>query len=400
MIENLRRSLRRHPRTADAASSAALLACSYSSARTTLPGQGPALPWWPAVLLCGVSCVALAGRRARLRTAVTVALCCVTVAIALGYLVTVLLLMPAMIALFSLAVRTDRRTANVFAFSGITLVTCTALAVAAYEPLTLKLLSPAFWLLLPTSLGTLTRFHRACLEAAQGRAEHAERTREPEALRRVTEERMRIARDLHDVVAHHLLLAKIQADAVARVLHTRPDEAARLAAELTDTASSALRELKATVGLLRHVDDPMEPQALAPGLARLPALIASFEAAGLRVTVTEEGEPRPLTAGVDLTGYRIVQEALTNVAKHAETGSAEVRLVHARDRLTLIVTDDGPGGGARHRHVDSGFGLVGMRERAHSVGGRLRAGPRARGGFEVVADLPLTSGTVGSPAVR
>jgi signal transduction histidine kinase len=261
------------------------------------------------------------------------------------------------------------------------------------EPLVLKLLGPAFWLLLPTSLGTVTRFRAVCLEAEQARAEHAERTREKEARHRVTEERMRIARDLHDVVAHHLVLAHIQAGTLVRLTRTRPDEAERIVADLTGTTSSALRELKATVGLLRHADDvdnPLAPaESTTPGLGQLSDLTASFRHAGLTVTVITEGEPRPLSTGADLTAYRIVQEALTNVTKHAVTRSAEVRLTYSPDRLGITVTNDTGRASPSSPTPNSGYGLIGMRERAHSAGGRLRVGHRPQGGFEVEIELPL-----------
>ncbi|GAA3806251.1 hypothetical protein GCM10022403_045330 [Streptomyces coacervatus] len=289
------------------------------------------IPWWPGMLPAAVSCAALL---------------CATAASALGYLLTVLLLV-------------------------------------------LELLGPAAWLLLPASLGTVTRLRAAHLDALQARAEHAERTQEEEALRRVTEERMRIARDLHDVVAHHLVLASLQAGALARQLPDRPVEAAHIATDLTCTTASALRELKYTVGLLRQDGDTDKPPEPTPGLAQLPELAASFENAGLVVTVTTEGEPGALSAGADLTAYRIVQEALTNVTKHAAAREAEVRLVYSRDRLTVTVADDGGGPPAVSAPPGGGYGVMGMRERVRSAGGRIRVGPRPRGGFEVVTELPL-----------
>jgi signal transduction histidine kinase len=271
--------------------------------------------------------------------------------------------------------------------------------------LDLKTVGPAAWVLMPTALGSAVRLRRAYLDAVRARAEHAERTREEEARRRVAEERLRIARELHDVTAQHLALANAQAGTLAHLLRGQPDQVHKILADLAATTSAALRELKATVGLLRHegtedshegTEDTEDTEGAssptAPGLARLADLTASFRSAGLDVTVSTEGEPRQLTPAADLTAFRIVQEALTNVTKHATAKAARVRLAYAHDRLTLTVADDGgtigsapptppvPGGG---------FGLVGMRERAQSVGGRLRAGPRPGGGFEVRAELPL-----------
>ncbi|MGI5455597.1 sensor histidine kinase [Streptomyces sp. CA-249302] len=400
MIDNLNRFLLRHPRIVDTTLVTLLLACSYPAGTITFQGHDPTVPWWLGLLLSGVSCVALLSRRARPRTAAAVALGCAIAAVALGYLVTPLLLGPLMVAFYALAVRTGRRTANAFAFTGVVLLTYTALIVGPVGfPDVLELLSPAFWLLLPTSLGTTNRLHRACVQAVRARAEHAERTREEEARNRVTEERLRVARDLHDVVAHHLVLAKIQADAVARFLHTRPDEAERLVAELTGTTAAALRELKATVGLLRESDGPEAEvrEAAIPGVARLPDLAASFAGAGLAVLVTEEGPSRPLTAGADLAAYRIVQEALTNVTKHGSGRRAEVRLAYAHDLLTISVTNDRSRPRPNSPGRNGGFGIIGMRERARSVEGSLHAGPRPQGGFEVVAELPLLSEAIGMP---
>ncbi|MBZ3906591.1 sensor histidine kinase [Streptomyces griseiscabiei] len=406
-----------HPRalrrTVDATLATVLLACSFPGTLITWPGHALTVPWWPGVLLAGVSCGALPGRRGRPRTTVAVTLACAIAACALGYLLTVLLLAPLMVALHSLAVRTDRRTANSFTFTGIALLVATGLIAGPVgEPLVLKLIGPTAWLLLPTSLGTATRLRGAYLEAVRARAEHAERTRDEEARRRVAEERMRIARDLHDVVAHHLVLANLQATTVGRFVRARPDEAERLITELSRTTTSALRELKSTVGLLRaegtekaetaeraggakaaerRDDMDSRPVASTPGLAQLPQLAASFASAGLAVTVTGTGDPRPLSAGADLTAYRIAQEALTNVTKHAATRTAEVHLVYTTKRLRLTVLDDGgprPGG---EPSPGGGYGLLGMRERAHSAGGLLRVGPRPGGGFEVVAELPLPS---------
>ncbi|MGW1212834.1 sensor histidine kinase [Streptomyces sp. NPDC002499] len=397
MFDNLQPPPPNRPRAVDAIVALALFACSFPGSLITLPGRDLGVSWWPGVLLAGVSCIALLWRRARPRATVLLTLGCATAAAALGYLLTVLLLAPLMVALYSLAVGTDRRTANTFAVAGIALLVGTGVLVGpAGEPLVLRLLGPAAWLLLPTSLGTVTRLRAAYLDAVRARAEDAERTREEEARRRVAEERMRIARDLHDVVAHHLVLANLQAGAVARQLPTRPDEAARIASDLSGTTASALRELKSTVGLLRQAGDtdmttghPEESLAPTPGLAQLPELAASFENAGLVVTVTTEGEPGTLSVGADLTAYRIAQEALTNVTKHAGVRVAEVRVVYTRDRLTVTITDEGGARPLSTSPKDSGYGVMGMRERARSVGGHVRVGPRTTGGFEVVAELPL-----------
>jgi signal transduction histidine kinase len=387
--QNLQRD---HARSIDAALALLLFGLSFSGSTITFRGSASSTPWWPAVLLTGVSCTALMWRRSHPRAVIAVITGCAVGVAALGYLLTVLLLGPVMVALFALAFRTDRRTANTFALTTIGLLVVTAMAAGpAAEPLVLKTIAPAAWLLLPTSLGTVARMRSEYLEAAQTRAEQAERTREEVARHRVAEERMRIARELHDVVAHHLALANAQAGTAAHVVRNSPDQAQKMLAELTATTSSALRELKAAVGLLRQAGDQEAPLEPAPGLARLPALIGSLSAAGLDVTVTDQGTPRPLSPGVDLTAYRIVQEALTNVTKHADSKEARVELAYSHEWLTVTVTDRGGGPPCSPPPAGSGYGLIGMRERAHSVGGHLRTGPRPGGGFQVTAELPLPS---------
>jgi signal transduction histidine kinase len=389
--QNLQRD---HARSMDAALVLLLFGLSFSGSTITFQGGASSVPWWPAVLLTGVSCGALMWRRSHPRAVVAVITGCAVGIAALGYLLTVLLLGPVMVALFALAFRTDRRTANTFTLTTIGLLVVTAMAAGpAAEPLVLKTIAPAAWLLLPTSLGTVARMRSEYLQAAQTRAEQAERTREEVARHRVAEERMRIARELHDVVAHHLALANAQAGTAAHVVRNRPDQAQQMLAELSATTSSALRELKAAVGLLRQADDQEAPLEPAPGLARLSDLVAVLSAAGLDVTVTDEGTPRPLSPGADLTAYRIVQEALTNVTKHADTKEARVELAYSHEWLTLTVTDQGGPAAAKPSApaAGSGYGLIGMRERAHSVGGHLRTGPRPGGGFQVTAELPLPS---------
>ncbi|MFK0021221.1 sensor histidine kinase [Streptomyces sp. NPDC090798] len=376
MIIDLQRYPRGHPRSAAAAAAAALLACSFAGSFITLPGRDLDIAWWPGVLLTGVSCTVLMWRRSHPRTTVVLTTACTMGVVALGYVVTVLLLGPLIVALFSLAARTRRRVANTFACASIALLVVTGMLDGpAGEPLLFRLLGPTAWLLLPTALGTASRLYRAYLEE--------------EARRRVSDERIRIARDLHDVVAHHLVLTKLQAGAVVRLVHARPAEAEQVATELTDTAAAALSELKATVGLLRRADDTEQPIEPTPGVAQLTELTASFQSAGLAVTVATEGEPRPLPAGADLSAYRIVQEALTNVTKHATTRSAEVRLAYSEDHLCITVTNDGSATSVNSPFPRGGYGIIGMRERARSVGGELRAGPRDQGGFEVVTQLPL-----------
>ncbi|MFJ9626591.1 sensor histidine kinase [Streptomyces sp. NPDC101175] len=391
MHDNWQRYADEHIRTVDTMSAVLLFAMFLFGSELNVPrGPGPDAVA-PTIALAAVSCAALFWQRTRPRSVVAVTAVAAAGAAAQGCLLTPLLLGPLMLALYRLAVLTRRRTARRYFFASVVLLVTTATVVdTVHHPWPFKTVGPAAWLLLPVVAGNAVRLRNAYLEAVQARAEYAERSREEEARHRVAEERMRIARELHDVVAHHLALAHAQAGTAAHLARTHPDHAQRILTELAGTTSSALREMKGTVGLLRRADDPATPLAPSPGLAQLAELTGSFAGAGLTVTVTTVGERRPLSAGVDLTAYRIVQEALTNVSKHATTGAAQVRLRYSHDRLILTVSDDGPGATAVSASAPGeGFGLIGMRERARSVGGALRAGHRVEGGFEVTTELPL-----------
>ncbi|WP_031483061.1 sensor histidine kinase [Streptomyces bicolor] len=383
----------RRPFAVDLVLAAALMGCATLGSELTLPGATPPDQDKTASVLMGVACLALLKHRSHPRAALIVNAACTVAVIALGYLLTPLLLAPVMAALYWLATQTERRTTRVYGLATMLAVTVAAAISDSMEQVSvlLRTIGPFFWLLLPLAAGNMTRLRRAYLTAVQARAEHAERTREEEARLRVTEERMRIARELHDVVAHHLALANAQAGTAAHLALTSPEQTKTILTDLTGTTSSALRELKATLGLLRQNGDPdSAPLEPSPGLARLPELVSACASAGLKVTVTTEGGPQPLSPGVDLTAFRIVQEALTNVTKHAATQAAHVRFEYAGSRLVITVSNDGavvpvPVEAGRSQ----GFGVMGMRERARSVGGELCAGHRPEGGFEVTTALPL-----------
>lgn len=385
-----RRFLRDHVFLTDMAVALALFAVSFPGSRVSAPGFAAKASWWPGVVLVGVACVCLFWRRTHPRSVAVLTGASGVAVAALGYLPSIFVLGPLVLALYTLAERTERRVAGPIALAAVALVVGAAVSAHPDEPIPITMIAPAASLLLPLSLGTTIRVRRDYVQAVHARAEFAEQTREQEARHRVAEERMRIARELHDVVAHHLALANAQAGAVAHLMRTHPEQAEKLVAELATTTSSALRELKGTVGLLRQTDEPDAPLQPAPGLAQLGELTRAVESAGLKVTVDTEGRARPLSAVVDLTAFRIIQEALTNVTKHAATDKADVLLRYSPDRLTLTVTNAAPETGrSALSSTGGGFGLIGMRERARSVGGDVRAGHRPDGLFEVTAHLPL-----------
>ena len=248
--------------------------------------------------------------------------------------------------------------------------------------------------------GEAVRARRAYVAELRDRAERAERSREEEARRRVDEERLRIARELHDVVSHTIGVISVQAGVAAHLLHRRPDKAADSLAAIRQASDEALGELHAMLGVLRQGDGDggRAPLAPAPGLAELDALVAQAAGAGIEVKVAVEGEPRRLPSPVDLACYRVVQESLTNVVRHAAASQAEITVTHLDDRVVVEVLDDGNGvesaSGRRSGDSDrqvrrSGQGIPGMRERARALGGSLEAGPRPGGGFRVQASLPV-----------
>ena len=309
-------------------------------------------------------------------------------------------------ALWTVALTVPRRRAWLAA--GVTALEAAGVELVLYgdtmfdgEPLyaAVAVLAAMWW-------GEAVRARRAYVAELRDRAERAERTREEEARRRVDEERMRIARELHDVVSHTIGVISVQAGVAAHLLHRRPDKAAESLAAIRQASDEALGELHAMLGVLRERDGDagQAPLAPAPGLAELDTLVAQAAGAGVEVRVSLEGEPRRLPPAVDLACYRVVQESLTNVVRHAGARRADITVAHHDGRVDVEVTDDGNGlvppsaAADPFRPADSpvgdrqvrrsGQGIPGMRERARALGGTLEAGPRPGGGFRVRASLP------------
>jgi signal transduction histidine kinase len=255
-------------------------------------------------------------------------------------------------------------------------------------------------------VGAVLRGRRDRVVRLAEHAERVERERDLQARRAVADERLRIARELHDVVAHNLSVVVVQAQALRPVVDRDPERALSLASSIEETGREALEEMRHLLGVLRASDggepadadrpdaDPLDPDPLdpQPGLDALDGLVAQVRQAGLTVSLTTSGEPRRLPPAIELSAYRIVQEALTNVLKHAGPARAAVAVGYRDDALVLDVTDDGRGAaaGLDHQPVPgSGHGLVGMRERVALFGGQLSTGPRAGGGFAVRAQIPV-----------
>ncbi|MBB5927405.1 sensor histidine kinase [Streptomyces echinatus] len=218
------------------------------------------------------------------------------------------------------------------------------------------------------------------------RAEQAERAR-----RAVAEERGRIARELHDVVAHHMSVVSVQAGLARFVFESDPGKARGALGTIADTSAEALEELRRMLQVLREEDPDAPERAPMPTLARLGELVDRVRAGGLPVELAVEGTTRPLPPGVELCAYRVVQEALTNALKHAGPARARVELRYGAHELSVCVSDDGEGADPARVPTGGGHGLIGMRERAKLYGGTITVGPRSEGGYEVRLTLPTSA---------
>jgi signal transduction histidine kinase len=246
----------------------------------------------------------------------------------------------------------------------------------------------AVLLLAPWLVGKAMRGRVAHMDALERRAEQAEQERERRAEEAAREERARIARELHDVIAHSVSVMVVQAGAAEEVLRLTPEQALQPIRAVQETGRAALAEMARLLGMLRRDGGELglEPQ---PGLDEIDALLEQTRRGGLPVDLLREGERRPLPLGVDLSAYRIVQEALTNTRKHADRPArATVTIRYAAEALEIEVVDDGTSGTARNGS-GGGHGMVGMRERVALFGGEFDAGPTPAGGFRVRARLPI-----------
>jgi signal transduction histidine kinase len=251
----------------------------------------------------------------------------------------------------------------------------------------------AGWLISAGVMAVAFRMWQLHLREVEQRAEVAERTRDETARRRAVEERLRIARELHDSLTHSISVIQVQAGVAVHLARKRGEDVPPALLAIQEAGADAARELRATLGVLRSQDDYGSEDSDGSDLSQLNSLVARARTAGLPVTVTVTGAQRPLPPDVDQAAYRIVQEALTNVSRHAGLAggggqvSASVHLYYAQHALTVLVDDDGEG--VSTMSAGPGLGLIGMRERVSALGGRLHAGPREGGGFQVRAELPF-----------
>ncbi|MCK1794787.1 sensor histidine kinase [Streptomyces sp. XM4193] len=359
-----------------------------ADAAVSYPGYEPAGPLtW---VLLAVSLVALLGRR---RWPVPVAL--TTGAACAGWAlnghVGELLNLPVIVALYTVAVQGDRRRTVVTAVVASALSGLVALTVGGRANPQGAPMLELVWPLVPLLLGEVVRTRAELLREYADRAERAEAEREAEAARRVRQERVRIARELHDIVAHTVTGMTVQAGLALDARESRPEVAAEAMRQVRASGRDAVRELRATLAVLREEPGSTAPT---PRLADLDELVDRARADGLLVDLTREqaaGEGE-LPLVVELAAYRIVQEALTNVRRHSRARRVKVTVAGPPGRLLVEVADEGPERPPEHGARAAGFGLVGMRERAVAAGGELEHGPRPGGGFAVRAWLPVDGG--------
>lgn len=292
-------------------------------------------------------------------------------------------LIPAtVVLLFNVSVRTNRATSIRAGIAGTGALLCSIAILASNDFFGPELLAGLAWPALAVAAGEAVRSHREAIAAAEERVSRAEATRDEEARRRVAEERLHIARELHDVVAHRIAVINVQSGVAAHLVRTDPDGSEEALAIVRSSARQVLDELADVLSVLRADDGPAATDPT-PTIDDVPALVASFDDAGLLVDVETSGEFHTVGDAVGIAVYRTLQEALTNAHKHGR-GEAQVGLHERPDAVELVVTspafDESPS--------SSGFGLIGMRERVHAVGGELTVGPQPDGTFAVHATFP------------
>jgi signal transduction histidine kinase len=290
-----------------------------------------------------------------------------------------------MVALFGLAAAGNRWGAIAAAFG----VAATALLMQVFAEDT-SVFSPT--IIMPAVLSAAAVFageaahnRTRYLAEVRERLSRVEENREIETQRRLTEERLRIARELHDIMAHTITVITVQAGEAQDALDTAPEQTREALRNIREASREAMSELRATVGVLRESGEPGASRKPAPGMRDLAELVQTAGGGGLETTLEVRGDARPLPAAAELTAYRIVQESLTNVIRHAGASRVSVVVSYEPSVVTIEVEDDGKGAAAI---PGDGHGIRGMRERAEAVGGRVEAGPKAGGGFRVWAVLP------------
>lgn len=299
------------------------------------------------------------------------------------------------IAMFGVANRSPRRATLITALVTVAVVVLISVLSSLGTVYELPVFAVAITVAFAAAAGDGARSGREYIAAITERAERAEQTRESEARRRVSEERLRIARDLHDAVAHQIAVISLNAGVASSAIRSRPDDAEEAVRTIRLAARAVLGEIGALLAVLRtDGDDDGSVASPQPGLDRVEELIGRFGAAGLAVTMRTEGDPSRVGAATGIVAYRVIQEALTNAHKHGTEGRAHVLIRVDDDTLDIVVTNPTPTGDARSRSADSeaarpGLGLIGLRERVAAARGTVETGPTG-GGWRISATLPVT----------
>jgi len=367
----------------------ALVVLLPSFARTDISGNIVSSPAAAALTLVAVGSVLLRWRAPLVGASAAVVACVLGLAVdgpVVAYLIAVL------IGVFSVAKRQPRRTSLIF--SGVTVLlvaTATLLFLETPWQDARAMLQLAAFVGFATAAGDANRSHTAYIRSITERARRAEATKESEALRRVAEERLRIARDLHDLLAHQIAVINLHSSVASQALPDRPDDAETSLATIRQAARSVLGEIGSLLTVLRATDADGSGRPTAPvsGLADLEPLLTDFERSGLQVDHRLAGQPRPLPGAVDLVAFRVVQEALTNAHKHGADRSALLHLDYRADGLEITVTNTvAAPRGSTTPDTSTGHGLLGARERVGSVAGHLTAARGPGPVFRFTAWLP------------
>lgn len=385
MVRRLHRFGTQHPWTVDTLLTVILM-CVVGLASGARAGASSAAGMLGAAVISASVALPLIVRRKSPYISLAGTLVLTIVAFAVSSSVTPPIIFPAAIALYTVGTRATRLRVLLVGAAALAVSLTLGFLFTQDVEITEQIVGAVAWVVGSLALGLAVANRRAYVDEIRQRAIQAERTKEEEAQRRVNEERMRIARDVHDGVAHALASISIQASAGRAVFHTDPEGAERALQAIRATSTAALGELRSTLGLLRHEDEAASP-AKALDDEQVDELAAVLRAEGIAVSVQVEGDWSPLSPETDAVAHRILQEALTNVLRHAGARHVKIGLDRSGGGLALIVTDDGRGQVASEREVP-GYGLVGMRERAASVGGSVEYGPGRGGGFFVKAVLP------------
>ncbi|MEW1722561.1 histidine kinase [Streptomyces sp. NPDC093109] len=382
-----------HPRLWDAALAAVIAGAGTALETLGAAGRGPS---GRHAMAAGVTFLLLLARRRAPLTVLALALPGAVAAVGAATTTAHLLQTTAMIALCTVTA-TSRRWPAITATAATAGALYAANAHAAGSALSGETFGVVAFVGMAAAVGFSVRTWRSYVTAAEERAERAEATLEEEARRRVAEERLRIARELHDVIAHHIALINVQAGVAGHLARTRPDKVEVALGHIHEAGSAVLDELGQLLYVLRQSGDETMPTEPLPGLSRLGRLLESFTSVGLAVRQRIAGEPRQLPPATDLAAYRIIQEGLTNAHKHGREPAAGLLLEYGPGALDITVRNAMRAGPARTgTGLGLGLGLTGMRERARATGGFLSAGPEPDGTFLLHVRLLLPAASAGT----